>query len=108
MRDGFAAARAGDREPRPYAWLRLLALLFACNLLALAVVARAQGAERLADAVVSVGMTVSDADRAADFYARAGADDLDGRGGASRAPPRFGRAVLVRDPDGHALRLVEP
>jgi hypothetical protein len=70
MRDGFAAARAGDREPRPYAWLRLLALLFACNLWALAVVARAQGAERLADAVVSVGMTVSDADRAADFYAR--------------------------------------
>ena len=70
MRDGFASARAGGREPRPSAWLRLLALLFACNLLALAVVARAQGAERLADAVVSVGMTVSDADRAASFYAR--------------------------------------
>jgi catechol 2,3-dioxygenase-like lactoylglutathione lyase family enzyme len=70
MRDGIALARARQRDPGSSGWLRLLALLLACNLLALAVAARARGAEPLARAVASVGMTVSDADRAADFYAR--------------------------------------
>jgi catechol 2,3-dioxygenase-like lactoylglutathione lyase family enzyme len=65
---GIAVARARERDPGASAWLRLVALLLACNLLALAVVAR--GEERLARAVASVGMTVSDAERAADFYTR--------------------------------------
>ncbi len=67
MRTGHAAPRARAREPR-LVGLRLVVLLLACNLLALAVAAR--GEEPMVRAVVSVGMTVSDAERAADFYER--------------------------------------
>ncbi len=69
MPDGSAPACTRDRDSGPSAW-RLFALLFACNLLALALAARTRGEARVASAVVAVGMTVSDADRAADFYAR--------------------------------------
>ncbi len=93
-------ANVPHRTARSIALALLLALAAGA---ALPTGAAAAGAPRVRE-VGCIGMTVSDLDRSVAFYEKV----LDFKKVLSGSRLGLSRAMLLRDPDGHALLLAEP